>query len=131
MGAELTVNRAAFTGYYDSHTVTYLNTDVSNKAQAAAFHINYSAALATVKGAPAIYFVQGRAAAHQVAVFGSEPGEKDYSPLWAETIVTWKAGVKPKLLTSDNQIAALAQKGKLTIHTNGTVLNCPIIAIGK
>jgi hypothetical protein len=46
-------------------------------------------------------------------------------------IVIWKTGVKPSLLTSDNQIAALAQKGKLTIHANGAILNCPIIAIGR
>jgi hypothetical protein len=58
--------------------------------------------------APAQYFIQGAAAAGQLAVFGSEPGEKDYNPLWEEKLVTWKAGAKPVLLTSDNQINALA-----------------------
>ena len=131
MGRQSTIARPAFVGYYDGHHVTYLNTDVSSRAQAAALHINYSAALAFVRGAPAIYFVNGRAAGGQLAVFGSQPGEPDYSPLWQETSVTWRAGVKAVLLTSDNQVAALARQGKLTIHANGVVLNCPIIKVGK
>jgi len=131
MGPQSTISRPAFVGYYDGHHVTYLNTDTSSKAQAAALHINYSAALASVRGAPAIYFVTGRAAAGQLAVFGSQPGEPDYSPLWQETSVTWKAGVKPVLLTGDNQIAALAKQGKLTIHAGAVVLNCPIVKIGR
>jgi hypothetical protein len=45
-------------------------------------HINYSAALGAVKGAPLQYFVPGPAASGQLAVFGSEPGESDYNPLW-------------------------------------------------
>ncbi len=55
-----------------------------------------------------------RAAAGQLAVFGSEPGEKDYNPLWEERFVTFKPGVTPVLLTSDNQINSLAKAGKLT-----------------
>src|SRR5947209_2455826 len=70
-----------FLGYYDGHKDQYLITDVSSKAQAAAMHINYSAELATVKGAPEQYFVQGRAATGQLTVFGSEPGESSYNPL--------------------------------------------------
>src|SRR5262245_63258124 len=90
MGPTTTIKRAAFHGYYDGHKVTYLNTDVSNKADAKAMHINYSASIGTVKGLPEIYLVQGHAAAGQLAVFGSEPGEPTYSPLWSETILTWK-----------------------------------------
>ena len=54
--------RPTYQGYYDGHKDTYLITDVWDKSQASALHINYSAALATFKGAPAQYFVQGRAA---------------------------------------------------------------------
>jgi hypothetical protein len=122
---------AVYQGYYDSHKDGYLITDVSSKSQAAALHVNYSAALATVKGAPAQYFIQGRAAAGQLAVLGSEPGEKDYNPLWEERFVTWKAGATPVLLTSDNQINALAKAGKLTNRDAHIVLNAPVTSVGS
>src|SRR5947209_5173392 len=83
MGPQTTIKRPAFHGYYDGHKDIYLNTDVSNKAQAKAMHINYAPVLKTVplSAAPEIYLVEGKAAAGQLAVFGSEPGEKTYSPI--------------------------------------------------
>jgi hypothetical protein len=79
MGRSSKISRPAFHGFYDGHKVTYLNTDVSNKADAATMHINYSAPIGKVKGLPEIYLVEGPAAAGQLAIFGSEPGEKTYS----------------------------------------------------
>jgi hypothetical protein len=93
-------------------------------------HINYSAGIGKVKGLPEIYLVQGRAATGQLAVFGSEPGESDYSPLWEETILTWKAGSKPVLITSDNQVNKLEKTSGLTERPGRVVLNCPIIKVG-
>ena len=130
MGPASRVTRPAFHGYYDGHKDTYLNTDVSNKAEAAAMHINYSASIGGVKGLPEIYLVQGRAAPGQLAIFGSEPGEKDYSPLWSETILTWKAGATPVLITSDTQIDKIEKTGKLSERDAHVVLNCPIIKVG-
>ena len=130
MGPAKTTSRLAFQGYYDGHKDTYLNTDVSSKSDAAAMHINYSARLASIKGLPEIYLVEGKAAPGQLAVFGSEPGEKNYSPLWSETILTWKAGAKPVPLTSDTQINAVEKKGTLTERDAHVVLNCPIIKVG-
>jgi hypothetical protein len=120
-----------YKGFYDKHVDTYLLTDVSSKAQASAMHINYSAEIGTVKSLPAQYFVKGRAAAGQLTVFGSEPGESDYNPLWEEFWVTWKSGVKPVLLGRDDQIKALAAKGKLTLKDAHIVLNAPILTVGK
>ena len=94
-------------------------------------HINYSASIGKVKGLPEIYLVQGRAAAGQLAVFGSEPGEADYSPLWTETILTWKPSSKPVLITSDNQINKLEKTSGLTERAGKVVLNCPIVRVGK
>jgi hypothetical protein len=131
MGPAKTIRRPAFQGYYDGHKDTYLNTDVSSKSDAAAMHVNYSARLASIKGLPEIYLVEGKAVSGQLAVFGSEPGEKDYSPLWSETILTWKAGAKPVLLTSDTQINQVEKKGTLTERDAHVVLNCPIIKVGK
>jgi hypothetical protein len=120
-----------YRGYYDKHIDTYLITDVSSKAQASAMHVNYSAELKAVKGIPKQYFVRGRAAKGQLTVFGSEPGESDYNPLWEEIWVTWKKGVKPVLLGRDDQIDGLAKKGKLTETDAHIVLNAPILKVGK
>jgi len=130
MGPAKTISRPAFQGYYDGHKDTYLNTDVSSKSDAAAMHLNYSARLASIKNLPEIYLVEGTAAPGQLAVFGSEPGEKTYSPLWSETILTWKAGAKPVVLKSDTQINAVEKKGTLTERDAHVVLNCPIIKVG-
>jgi len=130
MGPATSITQPAFHGYYDGHKDTYLNTDVSSKSDATAMHINYSARLATITNLPEIYLVEGKAAPGQLAVFGSEPGEKDYSPLWSETILTWKSGATPIVLKSDNQINAVEKKGTLTEHEAHVILNCPIIKVG-
>ena len=120
-----------FKGYYDRHIDTYLVTDVSAKSQAKAMHINYSAELKAVKGLPLQYFVRGRAAKGQLTVFGSQPGEADYNPLWEEVWVTWKKGIKPVLLGQDDQINSLVKRGKLTLTDAHIVLNAPILKVGK
>jgi hypothetical protein len=130
MGQASKIARPAFHGFYDGHKDTYLNTDVSSTAEAKVMHINYSAIIGKVKSLPEIYLVQGRAAPGQLAVFGSEPGETNYSPLWSETILTWKAGAKPVLITSDTQIDKIEKTGKLTERDAHVVLNCPIIKVG-
>jgi hypothetical protein len=131
MGPATHISRPAFQGFYDGHKVTYLNTDVSKKADAAAMHINYSASIGKVKGLPEIYLVEGRAATGQLAIFGSEPGEPTYSPLWSETILTWKSSAKPVLITSDTQINKIEKSGKLTERDAHVVLNCPIVKVEK
>ena len=133
MGPQITVKRPAFHGYYDGHKDTYLNTDVSKKAEAKAMHINYAPVLKSVPltTAPEIYLVVGKAAAGQLAIFGSEPGEPSYSPVWKETILTWKAGATPVLITSDTQVDKLEKKGMLSERATSIRLNCPIIKVGK
>ncbi len=120
-----------YKGYYDHHVDTYLITDVSSKSQAKAMHVNYSAELKGPKGLPLQYFVRGKAAKGQLTVFGSEPGESDYNPLWEEVWVTWKAGAKPVLLGQDDQINSLVKAGKLTLKDAHIVLNAPILTVGK
>lgn len=131
LGPGANSERTTFQAFYDGHKDAYFVTDVSSKSQAKAMHINFSKELAGVKGAPAQYFVLGRAAAGQLSVFGSEPGEDNYNPLWEEFFVTWKAGVKPVLLVKDDQITGLAKKGKLTVRDAHVVLNAPIVKVGK
>jgi hypothetical protein len=132
MGPVGRISRPAFRGYYDGHKDTYLNTDVSSKADARMMHVNYAPGLKNVPLAtsPEIYLVEGRAAAGQLAVFGSEPGEKDYSPIWKETLLTWKAGATPVVIKSDTQVNALEKRGVLTEKGTTTRLDCPIIKVG-
>ena len=119
-----------YKGFYDHHIDTYLITDVSSKAQAQAMHVNYSAELKSVKGLPEQYFVRGRAAKGQLTIFGSEPGEKNYNPLWEEVWVMWKKGVKPVLIGKDDQIDKLEKQGKMTEKDAHIVLNAPILKVG-
>ena len=133
MGPVSTVRRDAFHGYYDGHKDTYVNTDVSDKKQAAMMHVNYAPVLKTVplRSAPEIYLVEGKAAPGQLAIFGSEPGEASYSPFWKETILTWKASATPVTITSDTQVDQLEHRGELTERDTSVRLNCPIIKVGK
>ena len=131
LGPSSSATTRTFKGYYDGHKDTFLVTDVSNKAQASALKVNYSAEIGAVKGAPAQYFVKGSAAKGQLSVFGSEPGEADYNPLWEEFFVTWKPGVTPVLLVKDDQVKALAKSKKLTLKDAHIVLNAPITKVRK
>jgi hypothetical protein len=133
MGPMRGVVHPSLLAYYDGHKDRYFNLDVSNAAQARAMHINYAPGLAKIPigSLPPLYAVVGRSAPGQLAVFGSEPGEKDYTPIWSEVDITWKADATPVLLVSDTQIDELEKQGMLTEHVNGIRLNCPIIHVGK
>jgi hypothetical protein len=63
-------------------------------------------------------------------VFGSQPGESNYNPLWEEVWVTWKPGVKPVLVGQDTQIDKLEKQGKMTEQDAHIVLNAPILKTG-
>ena len=133
MGRSGSVTRPAFRGFYDGHKDTFLSTDISDKSQAAEMHVNYSAILKKVPmgATDDIYLIQGPSATGQIPVFGSEPGEPTYTPLWHEVLVTWKSGATPVLLVKDDQITTLAKQGRLTIHDPHIVLNAPITNVGS
>jgi hypothetical protein len=119
----------AFPAFYDAHKDVVVVTDAYPKAAAGTFHANYAPSLSAVQPAsqPAWYIVRGPAAAGQIAVLGSEPGESDYSPLWRTVIVRWKPGVTPTVLTSDNMILDLAKKGQLTATKTALIVNAAVI----
>jgi hypothetical protein len=131
IGKPHSISESSWLAYYDGHKDTSVYTDVSNKSQAKSLAINFAPILSHSLGASSpMYFVKGRAAAGQIAVFGSEPGESDYSPLWREIWVTWKPGAKMVLLKRDDQIDALAKAGKLTKRMTNIVLNAPVTSVG-
>ncbi|MGH2444281.1 MAG: cupredoxin domain-containing protein [Chloroflexota bacterium] len=131
LGAGRATLRPEWQGYYDGHKDAYVAGDVSNKAQARSMHINFASSLAHARPLSPMYFVKGRAANRQLAVFGSEPGKSDYSPLWQEVIVQWKNSAKPVLLIRDDQIKGLAKTGKLTMAMTHIVFNAPIVVPGS
>jgi hypothetical protein len=133
MGPMTSTMRPAFHGFYDGHKDTFLSTDVSDAAQAKEMHVNFSASLTRVPmgASDDIYLFVGTAAAGQLPVFGSEPGEKDYTPLWHENLITWKAGMTPTMLKSDTAVAAAVKAGKVTERATHIILNCPIVHVAK
>jgi hypothetical protein len=132
MGPEHRTSVRSFLGYYDGHKDTFLAPDTSSRAEAKMDHINFSAKLAaSAKTSEEIYLFSGNAAPSQLPVFSSEPGEKTYTPLWHEEIVSWKAGATPTPVVSDTQVDQLEKKGMITVRETKTVLNCPIIKVGK
>lgn len=132
MGPESRTSVPSFLGYYDGHKDTFLAPDTSSRTEARMDRINFSSKLAaSLKSSEEIYLFSGKAATGQLPVFSSEPGEKTYTPLWHEEIVTWKQGVTPKLVVRDDQVDELKKKGLLTVRETSTVLNCPIIKVGK
>jgi hypothetical protein len=130
LAAQASRTLPAFPAFYDAHQDVVVVSDAFPKPAAATFHASYAPSLAAVQPAtqPAWYIVRGRAAAGQITVLGSEPGKRDYSPLWKTVIVRWKPGVSPTMLTSDNMILALAKKGKLTTTTTALVVSAPVVS---
>jgi hypothetical protein len=129
--AQTKASLPAFPAFYDAHRDMVVVTDAFPKAGAVTFHANYAPSLSVVKAGtqPAWYIIRGRAAAGQLAVLGSEPGETDYSPLWRTVTVTWKSGVKPTVLTSDNMILSLEKKGELAVTFTSMLVNATVISM--
>ena len=133
MGPTGHMTRPAFHAFYDGHKDTFLSTDVSDRMEASQMHVNFSAELKRVpmSSTPEMYMFMGRAAAGQLPVFGSEPSEPTYSPLWHEVHVMWKAGMTPTLLTSDTAIEKAMKAGQVTEQETHVILNCPIVHVGS
>ncbi len=129
---QMMVGVPAFPAYYDAHKDIVVVTDAYPNSAAATYHANYAPSLAAVNSAtqPNWYIIQGPAAAGQITVLGSQPGETDYSPLWRTVDVNWKPGVTPTLLTSDNMINSLVSSGKLTATTTSEIVNAAVISVG-
>jgi hypothetical protein len=60
-------------------------------------------------------------------VIDTVPGRRDYSPLWAVRMVTWKDGATPRVLTSAAAVRRAASAGEVTIKAMPVVVNCPVV----
>jgi hypothetical protein len=63
----------------------------------------------------------------QRSIIDTVPGRKDYSPLWAVRLVTWKPGAEARVLRSAAAVARARRAGELTITAAPVVVNCPVL----
>lgn len=60
-------------------------------------------------------------------IIDTVPGRKDYSPLWAVRLVTWKDGADVRVLRSAASVARAQRAGDVTIKAMPIVVNCPVL----
>jgi hypothetical protein len=70
-------------------------------------------------------------AAGQHNIIDTVPGRAGYSPLWQVNMVTFKAGVTPRLLKSKADVDAAVKAGDVTVTRTNTVVNCPVLGFGQ
>jgi hypothetical protein len=113
----LAPNQAHTVGFYRGHRIEYLD-------------------LGPVQLAPGNdvdpIWVVTNGTADQRNILDVVPGDPaGYTPLWQVTKVTWKAGVRPRTLTSAKAVAKAAARGWVTIETTDVVVNCPILGFDQ
>lgn len=77
------------------------------------------------KVAPIWAFTNGHDS--QRNVIDTVPGRRDYTPLWAVRMVTWKSGQTPRVLRSAAAIRAAQRAGDVTVANAPIVVNCPVL----
>ena len=77
------------------------------------------------KVAPIWAFTNGHA--NQRNVIDTVPGLRDYTPLWAVRMVTWRSGATPRVLRSASAVRAAQRAGRVTIANAPIVVNCPVL----
>jgi hypothetical protein len=58
-------------------------------------------------------------------IIDTVPGRKDYTPLWAVRMVTWKDRANVRVLRSAAAVRAARRAGDVTIAAAPVVVNCP------
>ncbi len=58
---------------------------------------------------------------------GPKSTNRGYSPLWQVSTVTWKTGITPYLLKSNDDVQAALADGKITVSKTNIVVNCPVV----
>jgi hypothetical protein len=60
-------------------------------------------------------------------VIDTVPGRRDYTPLWAVNMVTWRGGETARVLRSAAAVRAAQRAGDVTIRAMPIVVNCPVL----
>lgn len=133
-------------GWFEGEVVFYVVTDVSDVQVAKAKQANFvpllagalprgndrAAQLSLVDKVYAVTnFEQGSVFASAPQPMGHLNRDTAYSPLWRMVTVTWAPGAAPKALTSEEQVLAAAEAGRVRIEATDVVLNCPIVHRGS
>lgn len=77
------------------------------------------------KVAPIWVLTNGVAEQHNV--IDTLPGDRDYTPLWKVSKVTFADGVTPRLLTSAAEVKAAVAAGEATVEAASIVVDCPVL----
>lgn len=133
------------TGWFQGQAVFYVTTDVSDAEVALATSANYAPRLAdALPGSPrqpgqassvdkvyaVVNFAQGSVFASAPAPMGATNRDRNYSPLWQQVNVTWRAHSTPRVLKSEEEVLAAADQGAVELAATRVVLNCPIVHRG-
>src|SRR3972149_3589596 len=127
-------------GYVKGSEVFYISTEASDKDLAdqltklTGFRVAYTPAL---QKTPADALAQIYAFKNgikgpgplgfQPNVSDSQPGDANYSPIWAINIVEWKDGIVPRELKSQTEILDAQANNELTVTASGLIVNCPFV----
>ena len=60
-------------------------------------------------------------------IIDTVPGRRDYTPLWAVRMVTWKDGVTARALRSKSAVDAAVRAGQVSVRPMPIVVNCPVL----
>ena len=60
-------------------------------------------------------------------IIDTVPGRRDYTPLWAVRMVTWKEGVTARVLRSKSAVDQAVRAGQATVKAMPIVVNCPVL----
>src|SRR5437899_4496311 len=60
-------------------------------------------------------------------IIDTVPGRKDYTPLWAVKMVTWKSGSTVRVLRSAAAVRAAQRSGDVTVKAAPIIVNCPVL----
>ncbi len=77
------------------------------------------------KTAPIWAFTNGTE--DQRNVIDTVPGRRDYTPLWAVRMVTWKDEAEARVLRSAAAVARAQRAGDVTVRAMPIVVNCPVL----
>ncbi len=89
---------------------------------------------ATLPNSPAVddifvftNFTQGNVLASAPSPAGPGNTDPNYSPIWQISLVTWNPNTQPRALTSQADINAAVQAGKVTVQKTPIIVECSVI----
>jgi hypothetical protein len=126
-------------GFFEKDSVYYIVTDSSNQTVAAKASRDWNVQFAPkLRWAPAssqdpVYvFTNGEKGdgiyGYQNDVFASSPEQESYSPLRSLVLVSWKAGQKPQVLNSADEVLKAEKESRIRITMTNVTINAPQIA---